>query len=153
MAASNSHVRFYLAVVMVALLVAIEGCRQEKNGPATVEVAGTVSLDGNPVEGANVVFTPDAVGDDSRLASQATTDHEGRFRLSTNLGNGKMKSGIVAGPYLVAIAKYDSSAVKDTFTPPKNVLPQKYANAKTSQFKVEVIAGKVNDFPFDLHSK
>jgi hypothetical protein len=152
MRVSNLSLNLYFAAMTAMLLGALAGCGSEKKGPVTVEVTGTVTLNGRPVEGASVVFTPDARGDDARLASQATTDHDGRFNLSTNLGGGKLQPGIVPGAYLVAITKNDTSAVKDTLTPPKNVLPQKYADSKASQLKADVIAGHANDFPFALNA-
>jgi hypothetical protein len=63
---------------------------------------------------------------------------------------GKMKSGIVPGKYDVSVAKTDPSSVKNMLSPPKNMLPTKYANAKTSGFTADVVAGHENDFPFAL---
>src|SRR5204863_5840229 len=83
-------------VVMAALcLLALTGCGGTKSGPVTVEVTGTVTLNETPVEGASVLFSPEIGSDDRRLASQATTDAEGRFKLTTHVGGGKFKSGIV----------------------------------------------------------
>jgi hypothetical protein len=131
-------------------MCAIAGCRDSKTGPATVEVAGTLTLDGNPLEGASVIFSPGLGSDDGRLSSQATSDKDGRFRLSTHVGLGKTKSGIVPGKYDVTVVKTDPSSVKNTLSPPKNLLPSKYADAKTSGFKADVVAGKANEFPFEL---
>jgi hypothetical protein len=137
--------------VLVALLslAALCGCNRGAKGPATVEVSGIVTMDGAPIEGANVIFYPSG-GEESRLASQATTDREGRYRLQTHLGGGKFKSGIVAGQYVVAINKLDTESIKTTYAPPKNLLPKKYADAKTSELKADVVAGKANEFPFEL---
>jgi len=115
----------------------------------TVEVSGVVTMNGAPIEGANVVFYPSGT-DDSRLASQATTDHEGHYRLQTHLGGGKFKSGIVPGQYVVTVSKLDTESIKTTYAPPKNLLPKKYADAKTSELKSDVAAGKANEFPFEL---
>src|SRR4051794_29592663 len=71
--------------VALLCLSAISGCGGVKKGPETVEVTGTVTLGGNPVEGASVVFYPGLGTDDQRLASQATTDQGGRFKLSTSV--------------------------------------------------------------------
>jgi hypothetical protein len=84
------------------------------------------------------------------LASQATTDTAGRFALSTHVGGGKLKSGIVPGKYVVSISKLDTAPAKNTFSPPKNLLPPKYADPKTSLLTAEVVAGQTNDFQFPL---
>jgi hypothetical protein len=140
---------------MSALCVCVcLGCAgSAKNGPATVPVVGTVTLGGSPVEGAIVVFSPETGSDDGRLASQATTDKNGRFQLSTHVGGGKYKVGIAPGKYAVAITKPNTATVKDMTAPPKNLLPPKYADPKTSLLRVEVAAGQANDFPFPLKSE
>src|SRR5436305_450221 len=117
-------------LLAVLLLTLLSGCHRAASGPATIEVTGTVSMDGTPVEGAVVVFTP-AGAPDSRLASQASTDGDGRFRLKTHIGGGNFKPGIVPGQYAVTITKLDTAAIKTTFAPPKNLLPRKYADPKT----------------------
>src|SRR5262245_58354700 len=89
-------------ITMLACTVALAGCTKSK-GPTTVEVTGAVTLDGNPVEGANVLFAPPAGSDDRRLASQATTDSGGKYHLQTHIGAGKYKSGIVPGKYEVTV--------------------------------------------------
>jgi hypothetical protein len=141
-------------VVIAALcLFAFVGCSGTKAGPATVEVTGMVTLNATPAEGANVLFSPDIGSDDHRLASQAMTDSQGRFKLTTHIGGGKFKSGIVPGQYIVTISKLDTAAAKNTFSPPKNLLPPKYADPKSSQLKAEVSAGQANDFQFSLKSE
>jgi hypothetical protein len=131
-------------------LAAVTGCGGTKSGPATVEVTGTVTLNRAPIDGASVLFSPDIGSSDGRLASQATTDSAGRFTLSTHVGGGKFKSGIVPGKYVVSVTKLDTAAAKNTFSPPKNLLPPKYADPKTSLLNADVGAGQTNDFQFPL---
>ncbi len=142
----------WCAMTTLCLLM-LTSCGGNKGGPATVKVTGTVTLNGAPIDGATVLFTPDIGSNDGRLASQAATDSEGRFALTTHVGGGKFKSGIVPGKYVVAITKLDTTATKNTFLPPKNLLPPKYADPKSSQLNAEVIAGQANDFPFPLKSE
>ena len=139
--------RVFLTAICLA---AVTGCGGSKGGPATIEVTGTVTLNGSAVDGANVLFSPEIGSGDGRLASQASTDSAGRFKLSTHVGGGKFKSGIVPGKYIVAISKLDTAPAKNTFTAPKNLLPPKYADAKTSLLKADVAAGQANDFQFPL---
>ena len=142
------------AAAAVLSLAALVGCGgNSKTGPATVEARGTVTLGGKPVEDANVVFYPDMGLDGARLTSQAITDREGRFRLRTHVGGGKFKPGIIPGQYSVAISKLDTAAIKTMLAPPKNLLPRKYADPKSSQLRAEVAAGRENDFPFALQGE
>jgi hypothetical protein len=141
------------SVLVIGFCTAVlAGCSKSK-GPATIEVTGIVTLDGKPLDGANVLFSPGLGSNDSRLASQTTTDGNGKFHLQTHIGGGNYKSGIVPGKYDVTISKLDTSAAKNTFSPPKNLLPAKYADAKTSPFKADVVAGQANDFPLALKSE
>ena len=139
-----------LLVLAAMCLVAVTGCGGTKGGPATIEVTGTVTLNGAPIDGASVLFSPDIGSSDGRLASQATTDTAGHFKLSTHVGGGKFKSGIVPGKYVVSVTKLDTAATKNTFSPPKNLLPPKYADPKTSLLNADVVAGQTNDFQFPL---
>jgi hypothetical protein len=141
------------AATAALCVIALVGCSGTKSGPATVEVTGIVTLNGASVDGASVLFTPEIGSSDGRLASQGMTDNEGRFKLSTHVGGGKFKSGIVPGNYLVAITKLDTAAAKNTFSPPKNLLPPKYADPKSSQLKADVAAGQTNEFQFPLKSE
>jgi hypothetical protein len=131
--------------------VAFAGCDNSVAGPATVAVTGTVSKDGTPLEGANVIFHP--IADSGQvLASQAVTDAQGRFELSTHVGAGTFKPGVVPGRYAVAITKLDTASIATTLAPPKNLLPKKYTDPKTSGLIAEVVEGQENDFEFVLSS-
>ncbi len=134
------------STLCIALL---SGCIGTSQGPETVEVTGKVTMEGSPVEGANVVFHP-VDGGERALASQAVTDAQGRFRLATHMGGGKFKPGIVPGQYDVAINKLDTAAISSTFAPPKNLLPKEYASPKTSGLTANVAPGQDNDFEFSL---
>jgi hypothetical protein len=137
---------------MAFVVVVFIGCGQSSDGPQVVDATGMVTFNGSAVEGANVVFTP--VGDDNpMLASQAVTDSNGQFSLSTHVGGGNFKPGIVPGRYSVAVTKLDTAAIKSTLAPPKNLLPAKYASPKSSGFNVEVVAGQENDFKIPLEGK
>lgn len=134
---------------ILCLAVAL-GCDRSPEGPDTVPVSGTVTYRGSPVEGANVIFHP-TEGSASTLASQSITDASGRFELSTHVGAGKFKPGVVPGNYSVVITKLDTASVSTTLAPPKNLLPQKYANANTSGLTANVAAAQKNSFEFSLN--
>ena len=137
---------FFPIAVVLTLAVQV-GCGGTKGGPPTVEVTGTVTMNDSPAEGATVLFSPEVGTGDGRLASQATSDAAGRFKLSTHIGGGNYKSGIVPGKYVVTVVKLENTAAKNVYTAPKNLLPPKYADPKSTPFKVDVVAGQANDFP------
>jgi hypothetical protein len=141
-----SEIRTFLVILFGAILA---GCDSSPAGPETVAVTGTVTFRGSPVEGANVIFQP-LDESDSTLASQAVTDRNGRFELTTHVGAGKFKPGIVPGKYAVTITKLDTASISSTAAPPKNMLPQKYANSNTSGLTANVSSAESNGFNFSL---
>ena len=127
------------------------GCKPARSGPATVPVTGVITLGGSPVGGATIAFQPGAGG----RSAAGVTDASGRYQLSTYARN----DGAIPGEYTVVIVKYDATPTgsgtgKDykppvgDIPPPKNELPVKYADAKTSGLKATVNAGQNSiDFP------
>ena len=130
--------------VGLALLL---GCNQS-TGPETVEVSGTVTMQGDPVDGATIVFSRTNAGEASQLASQAETDADGNFSLGTYLGGDNFKSGIEPGDYQVSISKLE--VVQDMRKRPKNLLPKKYSEPSTSGLTATVKVDGENNFVFDL---
>jgi hypothetical protein len=156
-------------VGLTLLLLATAGC-SGRHTP--VPVSGEVTLDGKPVEGANVYFY--AVGDqmDGRPA-QGVTDPNGQFELST-LGN---RDGALRREYKVVIHKYvptkpnlkipdfpntvEGRAQRDDFMyrnymeqgiqPFKNALPPKYGDSATTPLTCNV-TGKMH-VKFELTTK
>lgn len=138
----------------------------------TVPVTGTVMMDGKPVEGAAVTFSPEGAGH----AAAAVTDASGKFQLTTDTAG----DGAVAGKYKVTVTKYekrtetiaageeDMDAVYAAMEAagedvsgsgdkrgtendgPKNELPAQYANPKTTTLQAEVSEGGENDFTFEI---
>jgi hypothetical protein len=141
---------FRKSVRLIAIgWLALPGCGGAPAGPETSEVTGVVTFKGDPVEGADVLFQPIQSGGET-LACQAATDAEGRFAMSTHIGSGEYKTGMVPGEYAVSITKLDTSKVTSTLTPPKNVLPEKYASPRTSGFTATVSSSNENHFEFPL---
>ncbi len=137
----------------------------------TVPVSGKVTLDGAPVEGATVVFTPTS---GEGAAATGKTDASGVYRLTTRDPN----DGAKPGTYLVSISKTETAdptagAIKPGMSEEEATraayeayekagkkeptvtehLPAKYKNPATSGFKVEVTKGGKNEFDFPLSSK
>jgi len=72
--------------------------RLEKGPAHGVDVAGTVTLDGKPIPGANIQYDPDDGGSPAR----GVTDAKGRFKLRTAPGN-----------YRITISTEDETARED----------------------------------------
>ena len=160
------RIREAVGVTGLFLAMAI-GCGP--GGPAVEMVEGVVTMDGQPVEGAAVFFSP--VPGSSGLAAAGQTGPDGRFKLTSikaKTGGG----GAVAGDYLVTVSKIQNDAPPlPTSTddpnygkfPPapgpnekpkiKYLVPQEYGDAKTSGLKATVAKGGSKDLKFELSAK
>ena len=139
-----------MALVAAGLVGAtIVGCG--RRGPAVEIVEGLVLLDGQPVEGATVLFSPEAAG---------RTGPDGGFRLNA-AGGAKFGAGTKIGDYVVTIVKQDHDPVPppDPDKPPSgppnvkvwDVLPVVYKHAVMSPLRATVKKGK-NSYRFELDS-
>jgi hypothetical protein len=80
-------------------LVALAGCGSGGDDlPDTVPAEGIVTLDGKPVEGAQVVLVPAAEG---TTGAYGTTDASGKFALRAF----EQKEGAIPGAYKVQVSK------------------------------------------------
>ena len=91
-------------ILLSLTLLGLVGCG---GGLGTVPVSGTVTVDGNPMEGVIIQFLPD---DPSGMAASGTTDGSGAFKLTTEI-NG---DGALPGSYKVTVSKFE---VKDDGVP------------------------------------
>ncbi|MHB8899695.1 MAG: hypothetical protein ACYC6Y_13185 [Thermoguttaceae bacterium] len=112
-------------------LAAVAGCAPK--GPETVEVTGTVTLDGQPVEGAIVGFRPT-----EGTPGAGTTDASGKFTLKATPGpNGVtvIKSETVGE---APVVDENTTAVE---VQTKNLLPVKYSAVEGSGLSFDVQPG------------
>ncbi len=103
------------------------------------EVTGVVTLDGQPLEGAEVSYTPTGTGG----MSLGTTDKSGKYELLLSPG----VKGAAIGEHVVSIRKIGGP---DTQYDTMNLLPEKYGNQSVLRANVE--KGKANHFDFSLES-
>ncbi len=163
---SSVSVRFGLLVLS---LLGLLGCG-EPSGPSVEYVEGVVTLDGTPIEGVTVSFSP--VKEDAGTPAVGTTDASGVFKL-TAIQGGKVGGGTAVGEYEVTFTKIKASGQSDVTkssdpnygksdttqrpqaTQTEYIVPQKYGNADTSGFTVKVEKGtnKGDKFKFDLKSE
>jgi len=130
-----------LILVVIVGLFSLTGCGT--GGPALGQVEGTVTLDGVPLPGARVIFTPV----DGGRSSMAVTDGSGHYELEFAAG----KKGAVVGKHKVTISTFEAGEKDDSgqlvgFVPER--VPAKYNTNST--LEVEVKRGhQVIDFPLD----
>lgn len=134
--------RFLEACFGGCLVALLAGC-----GSGLHPVQGKVTLDGQPVEKASVLFEPVAGGP----LGYGNTDAQGRFTLI----NGSA-TGVPAGEYRVAITKQKVTGVREDETvAPGGVrihwlIPEKYSKAASSGLTIKVPA---EQYEFALTSK
>jgi hypothetical protein len=137
--------------VLLAVALACTGCGGSAYDLAPV--SGTVTLDGEPLAGATVLFIPIAeVGSDAGPASNGTTDAAGKYTLTS----AEAFEGAVVGKHQVMITTVSDeggdSASDDVYSDAGNQekLPARY-NAATT-LKIEVPSGGTNAADFDTTS-
>jgi hypothetical protein len=131
--------RLLRGLAVVAAL-GVAGCG---GGPAAV--SGVVTLDGQPLDGAVVTFTPTAA--DEVGGSSGKTDAQGRYTLRTVLGD---KAGASVGKHKVAVSLYKENP-KNPDQAGSERVPQRY-NQKT-ELTFDVPAGGTDKANFDLKTK
>lgn len=106
-------------------------------------VEGTVTLDGEPLPDARVVFeSPD------RPTATAKTDQSGHYDMVTG-----SQRGMAAGSYRIAISAYKTKDGGTESPMPILVTPKKYNSVETSELAVEILEGRNSDTDFELLSK
>lgn len=149
-------------LVGAALAPLLAGCGQsvqDPNRPQTVEVTGTVTYNGSPVEGATITFNPATRTAESRGAV-GKTDDSGSYQLTTF----EAADGAIPASYTVTVAKTETQGALSEEevnkyyergeTPPKpetkDLLPAKYKTPAESGLTADVTEGGDNVFDFEL---
>jgi hypothetical protein len=139
---------------IVCILAALPGCGgpQKAHIERVVPVSGTLTYRGTPLEFYQVTFVPD--GD--RRPAAGVTDAAGKFTLGTNAaddgappGNCKV-SVLFVGPPQQMEAGSEVIGAAAKMPTPKVRIPDKYANADTSELTQEVPARGLTDLKLDL---
>jgi hypothetical protein len=134
------------AAALAALLIGpISGCTESLDRPKTFPVSGKVTHKGQPVPKGTITFQPD-----QGQPSVGEIQPDGTYRLSTfDPGD-----GAVAGHYRVFVIANTADPTKmpgssPGWTPPKDLVPQKYNKAETSGLETTVSEDK-KEYNFDL---
>ncbi|MCL2005158.1 MAG: carboxypeptidase-like regulatory domain-containing protein [Planctomycetaceae bacterium] len=144
-----------LFTLSIALLLHA-GCGGQHNPYDTALVEGFVTLNGEPIEGVNVIFTPRG----QTMAAGGITEGNGRFVLTTAAA--PAGSGAEPGEYDVTFSKSEVEG-RDMSVEEFNrvfahrapvrmfIVPERYGNARTSGLEpVTVERVRMNTFRFEL---
>ena len=141
---------------VVTLSLILVGCGSGR--PKMVPVEGLVTLDGEPVENAFVVFQVVEVQGDYRRPSKGMTDAQGRFKVGTF----SAEDGLPIGKYKVGIQKrelvsklpenYNAEAPQAQPIRYRLLIPMMYENPDESGLTAEVTADGLVPEKFELES-
>lgn len=151
--------------VLLAALVGLAGCQTQdtRNLPATVQAGGYVYLDGQPLDGAVLVFVPE---DPNGYAAQGVSKSNGYFELQAF----EKKKGAVPGRYKVQVSKTVEMSAQEAAAQGggkdaehtaegkgavfyRNILPKKYASIATSGLTAEIPPTGTRELKIELSSK
>ena len=143
-----------ICLVLTILLLFI-GCAEKRKYSKTEMVEGIVTLDGVPVEGAEVIFYPMT---DSGESATGKTDTGGHYTLSSM--KGAPGKGTTAGDYSMTVSKWVVEELAEPYIDyaqdalikfkSEEKLPAIYTDIKDSPLKATVAPGKnVIDLPLD----
>ena len=136
-----------ISIIVLVTLTLATGCGTATD-PATVPASGFVQWNGNPIEGAVVVFHPATPSQASQQAAQAITGADGGYEMQTyDQASQTYLPGIAPNDYVVTITKQELPT--DMQSKPKHLLPKKYRTVKSSPLRVTVGDGE-KQFDFDL---
>jgi hypothetical protein len=144
-----------ISVIWAGLVINHVGCGGGASIGGLVPVTGTVTLDGQPLTGAQVVFVP--AGEGARACS-GTSDSTGKYALITNTDKGAMPGSYkVTVSHLVGldgkpITKFEEGmdiTQLEASGQVKQNLPTKYSDSQQTELKFEVKAGK-NEYNIDM---
>jgi hypothetical protein len=142
------------AALAAGLLAGCGGSDEDKwtaERPKPVPAGGIVLYNGDPVEGATVVFVPEG----HKQAATAQTDASGKFQLQTY----DPGDGAVPGEYKVTVRKAEATAapaseetnVNDTTAPKqRSLIPERYSNVQQTDLTASVKEGAENNFTLEL---
>ncbi|MDR3232137.1 MAG: hypothetical protein LBT46_00460 [Planctomycetaceae bacterium] len=135
-------------IIIITLLIvtlSIAGCGQ-RGLKGLSKVSGTITLNGQPLEGATISFSPQTP--DTRGAA-ALSGAGGNFQVTTLHSN----DGVQPGEYLISVSKIESEGIlpaaevrrigaKNYHPQRTQMVPEKYLKAETSDLKITVRKGR-----------
>jgi hypothetical protein len=143
--------RLVAPLILMALTALAGGCARVP--PPFTDAEGVLLIDGKPLPNAEVEFYPEVDGFGGDLNSTATTDDDGRFKLTGVKG----QSGAVVAKHRVVVrdppmpAELRGQNLEGQFTArlKNRPIPEKYRSAASTPARVEVKAGQT-DYKVEL---
>ncbi len=152
----SSSSQTFLYVLAACVMVTV-GCGDSTSGRG-VPVSGTITLNGEPLTGANITFLNDT------FAGFGRTDEQGRFRLvqgarpgvnkvvisklkdGVQPSTGDAESGMDAGQFEAAAMGGGST----TAALPKDLLPPEFSDPNRTQLTFDVPGDGASDVDFNI---
>jgi len=161
---------FFVSVFLGLFVFSISGCGNSDGRYTRVE--GTITYNGEAVEGATVTFVPTAPDGES---ASGLTDSSGNYTLTSAYAEAGGR-GALPGDYQVTVSKREAtvsnpdqeafdrgeityeefeqrSSRRDSYAAsarPRELLPEKYGQPHTSELKATVTTGRVSAHHFEL---
>jgi hypothetical protein len=122
----------FVAIVGAALV----GCGKDAApGEKLIPVAGTVTLNGQPLTTGGVTFHADvAKGNNTQHLPAGVLDAAGKYKLLT-----AAREGAPPGWYKVAVSAQAPADAKNPYAPPRHLIHPKFGDPKTSGLTVQVV--------------
>jgi hypothetical protein len=147
-------------LIAIVAVLAAAGCgggddEWTAKRPATVPASGTLTYKGAAVEGATVILAPANPKAGESYGASAVTGSDGSFEFAAF----PPETGAVPGQYKVGVTKVESTQAaapqegahqETALPPPKNLLPEQYADPAKSGITVDIPAGGKTDIKIEL---
>jgi hypothetical protein len=146
----NHRIRLFTRCICVAALalLATSGC---SGAPQLGDVTGTVTLEGKPLSGVQVVFSPDVGKDDDGRSSIAITDQSGSYHLQFDDRKSPRPGAIVGKHKIILVDIAWEDARDDPKRGPKRI-PENYSVFGSTPLEVEVKPG-TQSIPIEIKPK
>lgn len=144
----------WLFSLLTALVLTFAFCGCSPSEFDLVPVSGLVTLDGEPVANARVIFSPQRTGEAALVAgpsSDGMTDDSGRYDLLTSVEGHK---GAVVGAHTVTISTFVGKSDRATETHTvvqKELIPTRYQ--EPGALTIDVPSGGTESADFELTKK
>lgn len=146
----------YSGVCALILLTMWSGCGEKEPPPPTasklVPAEGVVTLAGEPLDGATVIFNPNS---QDGMVAYGYTDSKGHYAAETRSG-GNIEPGIAPGSYQVIISRMmkPDGTLLDPAEPPamsaaSESVPMQYSSPGDSKLRA-VVGQSGGTFDFEL---
>lgn len=152
---ARMNLRIVAALFVMLFAQLLSGCGSSDFEYATV--SGRITLDGEPVSNARVVFVPQRSEGRTEVGSYSagTTDAEGKYRLKTIASS--PRNGAVIGNHRVTastrVVRVDPADPERVITDVEEIFPENVTNRHRTPLYYKVPAGGTSEANFDIASE